>query len=178
MTATATESTNFLWHCEVIALLTTALPYGTSRNSNIAHALRKATSAAIGSKGVRHASRQAREHQAERNAPWSECGLVREHVIPVGFVGERVREALTVLPDGDADAALRRVPSPLAPGLWSRRGLHIAEVVLDWTLLAWITPDEDVQLRKRGLGSRMPTGWDGQNRFARYDACGILHDAI
>jgi hypothetical protein len=174
MTATAAELQNFLWHCEVAALLSAALPATTSTKGHVLNAIRMATYAAVGSKGVRHASYKAREHQASIGLPWDQCGLIREHTIPVSVVCKRVREVLSRLPAGEADATLRNVTSPIAPGLWSPRGLQIAGVVLQGTLMTWLTETEDRRLSAKGLGKRMPPGWkDGHDPFARYAACEI-----
>ncbi|HJW45467.1 MAG TPA: hypothetical protein VJ484_03160 [Lysobacter sp.] len=110
----------------------------------------------MGSNGVRHASNKASERQASIGLPWAQCGLIREHTIPVSIVCKRVREILSRLPAGEADATLRDVTSPIAPGLWSPRALHIADVVLKGTLMAWITEPEDQRLSAKGLGKCMP----------------------
>jgi hypothetical protein len=174
MTATSAELQNFLWHCEVAALLSTSLPPTTSTKAHVLNAIRKATHAAVGSNGVGHASHKARERQASMGLPWHKCGLIREHTIPVSVVCKRVREVLSRLPARHADAMLRNASSSIAPGLWSPTALQIADVVLEGTLMAWITEPEDQRLSANGLGQRMPPGWkDGHDPFARYVACNI-----
>lgn len=173
MTATAAELQNFLWHCEVASLLSYALPDTTSTNAHVLNAIRKATYAAVGNKGVRHASHEARARQALLGLPWNQCGLIREHTIPISVVCKRVREVLLRTPADEA-STLRNATSPIAPGMWSPRALQVAGVVQQLTLMAWITESEDQRLLEQGLGKRMPPGWrDGHDPFARYLACDI-----
>lgn len=179
MTATATELQNFLWHCEVAVLLSLALPASTSTNAHVVNAIRKATYAAVGSKGVRHASARAKQQQAALGLPWSACSLIREHSIPVSVICDRVRDVLSNAP-ADREAATRRtVSSSIAPGLWSPVALQIAEVVMQLTVLAWITEEDDQLLTLNGLAKRMPHGWkNGDDPFARYSACAIEYAEV
>lgn len=55
---------------------------------------------------------------------------------------------------------------------------QIAEVVRESTLPAWVTKGEDAELRKKGLHKSMPKGWDGKDKFARYNDCGIHCESI
>jgi hypothetical protein len=74
--------------------------------------------------------------------------LVHEHVVPKGIVIER----LLNLPHKTADS--------------------VNELMVKYCKGAVITKDEDADLNRLGLRSKMPTGWDGKDVWARY--AGIL----
>lgn len=45
--------------------------------------------------------------------------------------------------------------------------------ILDLCVGAVVTVEEDQALNAAGLRARMPSGWDGQDVFARYRAAGV-----
>jgi hypothetical protein len=49
----------------------------------------------------------------------------------------------------------------------------VGTVLTRHCVIALITSDEDVQLRRHGLQHRMPDGWNGADPLARYAAAGI-----
>jgi len=76
--------------------------------------------------------------------------LVHEHVIPKGIVIER----LLKLPNKTADS--------------------VNELMVKYCKGAVITKDEDARLNSLGLRSKMPTGWDEKDVWARYRYAGIV----
>jgi hypothetical protein len=182
MTATATESRHFTWHCAVAALLM-ELPKNPAISAHVRHAVRMATETAAGKKGVLYASKRARAIKEASGESWGKCGLVKEHVIPVSEVYKRVIQEFALLrakqtandTTGTASTDLRTI---LAKGELSlvredRRVQQLEQMIRKWTLLAWISKDEHELLEKNGLQKCMPTGWDGRDKFARYEDCKI-----
>lgn len=176
MTANPTEANYFRWHCAVAAMLIDALPANAATSAHTRHAIRMATVTAVGEKGVLHASKQAREIKEASGKAWNKCGLVKEHVIPVSLIHERVVEALKRSAVGPDQGGQSFPDNP--------RARQVAKIVEEMTLLAWISKDEEARLRDKtrdagkSLHKRMPTGWDGKEKFARYIACGIEYSKI
>jgi hypothetical protein len=174
MTATPTEAQHFLWHCAVAAMLIDTLPANAATSSHSRNAIRLATVTAVGKNGVLHASKDAKAIKASSGKAWDKSGLVKEHVIPVSLIHERVVEALKRTPAGPGAQSFPDNP----------RARQVAKIVEELTLLAWISKDEEARLRDKtrdagkSLHKRMPTGWDGQEKFARYIACEIEYSAI
>jgi len=75
--------------------------------------------------------------------------LVLEHVVPVSYINELVLNE--------------------AEPTWQK----IREIVIEWALLAVITKREDRRLKDLKLYQRMPSEWDGVDKFARYKLGGI-----
>jgi hypothetical protein len=174
---TRAEASYFLRHCEVAALLLDAFsPLDPATSSHVVRAIRMATLNAAGKNGVSHASTQARKRKEATGKPWHQCGLIKEHAVPVSLIYRRVLDAFSAMGLGDPSlvdlsdlAADEQAFARRNPKAWS-----IAKIVREETVLAWITADEDAELRKRGLQRCMPPGWDeSQSRFARYETCGI-----
>ncbi|ALN88594.1 hypothetical protein LC55x_5348 [Lysobacter capsici] len=122
---------------------------------------------------------------------WDQCGLIKEHVIPVAVITGRVRAELETLRGRDLPApqpsAEDRELFPaevLALFVGHPRAWQVAQLVREWTLKAWITPEEDERLRDRArngcdLSKAMPLGWSSaQSRFARYDQCALRVEPI
>ena len=49
----------------------------------------------------------------------------------------------------------------------------VSAVLDKYHVVAKISENEHLKLKEAGLDSKMPENWDGQNKFARYDAVGI-----
>ncbi|WP_282271962.1 hypothetical protein [Stenotrophomonas sp. PS02298] len=183
------NSDYFYWHCEVAALVLNTLPGNPATKHHVRNALRMATLAATGPKGVGFASERAHQTKALSAKNWDKCGLIREHVIPIGEVYEKVFRSLAFpiihndlgkppgfMPVSEGRIKLRAGQSTLALG--NPRPWQIAQILQQWTLLAYITKEEDQLLRERKLHDRMPAGWDGQDKFSRYSECGIVWKPI
>lgn len=193
MKATPSEATNFFWHCLMAAKVMDELPKNTATKSHAVHAVRMATLCAAGRNGVQYASDAAIKLREAENKPWERCGLIKEHVVPVSLVRERVYDELKATrgqaapnpfqPAGeDADALTSEV---IALFQHHPRAWQVARIISEWTHLAWITKLEnerfDDKARHGGISlrKRMPNGWtEEQGRLARYDACGIVLSRI
>jgi hypothetical protein len=178
MTATWIESEHFLTHCEVAALVIDTLPANAATRAHARHALRMATLNVAGRNGVLYASSKARQIKQATGKDWHQSGLIKEHVVPLSLIHKWVVEELA-----------RPLPADGAAGVTTTivradRARQVANIVREWTLLAWISQDDDARLRDRGLNAgkslhkSMPADWDGQDRFARYSACGIEYAPI
>lgn len=174
----------FHWHCEVAALLLSALPGNAATKHHVRNALRMATLAAAGPNGVRFASVKAQQQQAARGLPWDKCDLIREHVVPIGEMYDQMllslgSPAFTTAPGKEPtliQSTQRRTKLRAGENvhlLSSPRAWQIAAIVRQWSLMAYVTREEDALLRANKLHSRMPEDWDGKDKFARYIACGI-----
>jgi len=187
--ATRSELRNFYWSCHVAALVIKTLPANAMTKSNSRHAVRNATLALVGRNGIRFASAHARQIQAELGRPFEECSLVREHAVPISELHRRVVDVVRQpLTDAEAAAALARMDAEMVrEGLDAAtiaefpRNPHaalVADVVRQWTHIAWVSAEDDRKLKARqgsekSLNQRMPTDWDGVDPFARYRACGL-----
>ena len=170
------------WHCEVAAMVINQLPTNPYTKQHVREAIRHATNSVfVAPRFASRAAKPAIEETSDRK------GLVREHVIPVstiiGKVLERTRPILHIkdgnprfLPIEESvqwrlSKAERNSEKAIAMG--NIRAWEIADLVKKWTVIAWVTKSEDERLRKHKLHNRMPSGWDGENLLARYQACGI-----
>lgn len=151
------------------------------------YAVRKATVCFAGRNGVQYASAAAQAKQAEGGKHWEKSGLVREHIVPVSLIREQVVRELETTRAENAPSSIT-LSDPDRDGLTANavalfeanpRAWQVAKIVRDWTLLAYITREEerlfDDKVRHAGvsLRKRMPIGWCGTDRFARYRSCGI-----
>jgi len=192
MTATPTENTNFFWHCLVAAKLIDELPSNAATSSHSLRAVRMATVCAAGRNGVQFASHAARERQESTAKHWDQCGLIKEHVVPVSLIHALVQGALKSTRAVDP-AKAAGIPDEDLGGLTAGvvdlfrkhpRAWLVAKIVQDWTLLAWITESENERFddkTRHGMSLRksMPQGWtEDQDRFARYNACEIAVSKI
>lgn len=185
MTRSSSESTNLFWHCFIIAKLHDEVPEGAARNSNIQHAIRKATECAVGANGVQYASEAALE-VLDRGPRNDLERLIKEHVVPVSVIATLVREVL----DGEESCLESRQGRELTSMSFptsveslfreNPRAWGVAQVVADWSIMAWITKAEnnrfsDKELHAGGsIAKCMPAGWSrAQSKFARYEKCEI-----
>lgn len=188
MPAKPSEITNFFWHCWVAAKLLDEPQDSTVIRSHILNAVRKATDCWAGRNGVQYASDDARALKHRLGLPWEQCGLRKEHVIPVGvvkkFVYEELQRPIAVNGAMDRLALSDHEMTGLTPDVvelfhQNPRAWSVARVIRDWTLHAWITIKEDQRFddkARHGLSirSRMPQGWTpDQDRFKRYLDCDI-----
>jgi len=144
------DSKGFLSHCEVAALIIANLPINPHTKHHIRGAIREASLKVTNNKGrgttASYISVSARETIDGLATP---DGLVLEHVVPVSLINEKVLS------------------------LEKPTKFQVAEVVYEWTVLATVTREQHQLLRARGLNDRMPSGWDGVDKFARYKTCSI-----
>lgn len=193
-TARPAEALNFFWHCRVAVKLIDELQDTTVTKAHALHAVRMATLCAAGRNGVQYASEGARMIKGDQTKHWEKFGLVKEHAIPVRLVRTLVLNDLRATSDG-AQAAVPLVlseqdmqgltPKVIALFRQHPRAWQAARIIREWTLLAWITKDEDARFDDKArhggisLRDRMPTGWThDQDRFARYNSCGIVVSPI
>jgi len=54
---------------------------------------------------------------------------------------------------------------------------EIREILSTFCLAIVVTKEEDARLNRMGLRSKMPDDWDCKDRWARYKAAGIMHEA-
>lgn len=184
MKYTKTEANYFYWHCKTAALLIEQLEQKNAATcSHIQRAVRMATETAVGKGGVQYASLSAHRQKPDSKKHWSGLGLTREHVVPVSVIANKVmhahesgtKYAWADLVDGltqedlqnwnvvDSDHFLCQ-PAPFSA--------VIATIVRKWAVLAWITRDEDRELKKKGLTKSMPRDCEN-DELARYKACKI-----
>jgi len=86
-----------------------------------------------------------------------DCKFKREHVVPVKVVMNK----LLHWPDTTISAANVN---------------KLEQFLLDQLLVVHITPEEDACLNRAGFQQKMPSDWDGVDRFARYKAAGIYEN--
>lgn len=164
------------------------LPQNTVTRSYFLRGVRMATLCAAGKHGVQFASDGARARRAASGLHWDKCGLVKEHVVPVSVICALVRQELGVKDEGVRIAeslALLEEAADLSPKVvalfqGNPRAWQIASLIRAWTLLAWITAEEDRKFDEKdslggiSLRQRMPKEWNADaDRLARYHACGI-----
>lgn len=185
------ELRNFFWHCHVAAKLIDELPVNPATRAHVGHAIRKATVCWDGRDGVGFASTAALKEQRVAGVHWDRCGLIREHVIPVAVVTRLLRTALEATRGCEspslqlsADDHAGFPSDVIAQFKDNPRAWQVARLVRQWTLQAWITPNDEERLRdhdKNGcnLTQSMPPYWTPeQSRFARYDHCGLRLEPI
>ena len=194
MTARPTETTNFFWHCLVAAKLIDEIPNKTAAKSHSLRAVRMATVCAAGKNGVQYASDDARKRREDIGKHWEQCGLVKEHVVPVSLIYALVHSKLTAT-CGTADTTTPHVlsdqvtqgltPEVIALFQQHPRAWLVGRIVREWTLLAWITELENKRFDDKSLHGgisirkRMPKGWtEEQDRFTRYADCDIALSRI
>ena len=97
--------------------------------------------------------RFAQEPETKRGK-WSQhrqASLTYEHAVPLGILHELLFDA--------------------------REDISMLDPVLDkFFQTTWVTEAENRQIDSVGLRSKMPADWDGFDRFARYEAAGIVFD--
>lgn len=181
------EIEQFFWNCQVAAKLVDEVPANTATRACVLYAVRKASVCFAGRNGVQYASAAASEKQAADGKRWDKSGLVREHIVPVSLIRQRVVQELESTRGNAAPGPVvlseedRAGLTPDAIKLFEAhpRAWQVARIVREWTLLAYITREEerafDDKSRHSGvsLRKRMPIGWCGTDRFARYRSCGI-----
>jgi len=94
--------------------------------------------------GCKHWSEAAWAIQGQQNM------LVHEHIIPKSIVIQR----------------LLRLPTATTSS--------VNQLLTSYCKGAVITRDEDARLNSHGLRSKMPTGWDEKDAWARYKHAGIV----
>lgn len=187
---TAAELANFYWSCAVATQLIEQLPHIEATNSVSRFAVRHATDALTGKKGVPFASVAASKECEANGGRWEGCGLRKEHAIPVSHIhGELVKAISAPLSAETLAEAKRRLDVEMAAapikldalaGFPSNPRIAITvEIVRALTAIAWLTKKEDGLLKARlsdgsdSLNQRMPPGWDGKDLLARYRYCNI-----
>jgi hypothetical protein len=169
------------WHCEVAAMVLNQLPMNPCTKQHVRESIRYATLSAHGS--PRFVSHEAKPTFDEGKMD----SLVREHVVPVSIVIGKVLERARPFIDFE-DGSHRFMPaekhsqwrlartesgSERVFSLGNLRAWEIAEIVKQWSVLAWVTKSEDQRLRDARLHSSMPSDWNGTDLFSRYEKCGI-----
>lgn len=187
------EIEKFFWYCHVAAKIIDEVDQNAATKACALYAVRMATICYAGKNGVQFASAAATAKKALSGKHWQHSGLVKEHVIPVSMIRERVVSELDatrgdtlpaplILSDEDLNGLSPAVVALLQehPRAWLVGG-----IVRELTILAWITPEEERQFddkAKHGgisLRKRMPIGWaTDQDRLARYTSCGIVLSKI
>ena len=180
------EDEQFYWNCHVAAKIIDDVEFNTATRACALYAVRKASICYAGKNGVRYATPAAAKKRADTGRPWHKAGLVKEHVVPVSMIRERVVDQLAasrkdwgeavVFGDDDAEGLSVRTTTLFRndPRAW-----QVGRIVRDLTVLAWVTPEDerlfDDKARHGGISlrKRMPMGWDGVDYKARYSACGI-----
>ena len=106
-------------------------------------------------KGHAHWSREALEilSAAENNLSIARASLSHEHVVPVKAVIEKL-------------VSLGESATPEA----------CAAVVLNYSLVAIITRQENDRLRQSDIANKLPEGWEQHDIWARYKAAGLDTD--
>lgn len=175
MHATPTEITNFFWHCQVAARMTDEFEDTTVTKSYRLRAVRMATDCWAGRNGVQYASDKARAQRDSRGKPWEQCGLIKEHVIPVGVVRRLVHKELrdTIVSAGTVEPLIlsgleTQGLTPKVVDLFQKhpRAWMVARIIRNGTLHAWITEKEDEKFDDKALHDgisirqRMPKGWN------------------
>ncbi|HFL2038784.1 TPA: hypothetical protein ACXIGC_000146 [Stenotrophomonas maltophilia] len=187
---TPAELANFYWYCAAAAQLIEQLPGNAATRSVSRHAVRNATNALTGNKGVPYASVAARKVCMANGGSWERCGLRREHAIPVGHIHRELVAAIWA-PRSDLALAEARgrldeemAATPVKSGAFAGfpsnpRIAIVVDIIRASTALAWLTEEEDDLLKARlgdgswSLNQRMPPGWDGKDPLARYRFCKI-----
>jgi len=188
MSATKAEGTNFFWHCLMAAKVLDEMPQNTVTRSYVLRAVRMASVCVRGRRGVQFASAGATAERVNRGLDWDRLGLIKEHVVPVSVICKLVRQELGrphPIPGTEdslcATGSARNLTAAESDLFREHpRAEQVARIVNAWTLLAWITPEEDRQFDDKArhggmsLRSRMPSSWTvNSDKLARYQACGI-----
>lgn len=169
------------WHCEIAAMVLNQFPINPFTKQHVREAIRYATNSV--NVKPRYASQEAIE-LIKTNCK-KDC--IKEHAIPVslviGKVMDRARPILLfkegkhdfLRPDQSSQWRFAKTTSESerAFAMGNIRAWEIADLIKEWSVTAWVTKSEDERLRKHKLHNRMPSGWDGENLLARYQACGI-----
>ena len=180
------EDEQFYWNCHVAAKIIDDVESNTATRACALYAVRKASICYAGKNGVRYATPAAVKKQADTGRSWHKAGLVKEHVVPVSMIRERVVDQLAAAKKDRAEAVI--LGDDDAEGLSVRtttlfrndpRAWQVGRIVRDLTVLAWVTREDerlfDDKARHGGISlrKRMPLGWNGVDYKARYSACGI-----
>jgi hypothetical protein len=190
MAATLKEFKLFYWYCHVATQIIAALPSNEATRAVSLHAVRMATLNFAGKNGILVASADARRTKEESGRPWSRCGLVREHAVPISVIHQRVvMEVHKPMTDIEmADSATQLEADMLVHGMDQQainefphnpRAWSVVKVVRELTHLCWVSTKDDGCLRSRSvdggksLHKSMPKDWDGIEPFARYRKCEI-----
>ena len=190
MTATASESLNFYWHCQTAELLIRHfLPHSSAAiSSNIHHALRMATLCAAGKNGVHHATEKALALKISSGRDWHQLGLIREHAVPVSLIQDevlRVAKQYLLCEKSRKSWAGSEVAPRLHQHDHENWGLPanlsriaplsaaVAAVIRTRTVLVWTTKEEDSLLNDSGVKKMMPAGKKMEDSLARYEHCKI-----
>ena len=182
LTYTDREAHHFYWHCCTTAILLDNLPQNTATQAHVNNAVRMATLNAKGKNGISLASASASALLAERQGKKTE-GLIREHVVPVSVIVAQVkvawssgakrtwRELIPHLKPHDLDN-WAVVDTDLFLDSAPPFSAVVAALVRENTVLAWVTPEDNVRLSERGLRKSMPKHLPF-SPHARYEACEI-----
>lgn len=177
----------FFHYCNVAAKIIDELPRNTTTRACALFAIRRASNCYAGKNGIRFVSAGALARHKEVGAPWHQLGLIKEHVVPVSLMRKKTTAALQALssdagtapPPFTEEAAPELPPNVAALFQQHPRAWQVGRIVRDWTILAWITGEENARFNDKpkydgiSLIKRMPLDWDGKDPFARYTAAGI-----
>lgn len=180
---TTTEANYFYWHCRTAALIIEQLEHNTATLSHAQRAIRLASETARGKNGVQYASRAANALKPSSRAHWSGLGLIKEHVVPVSVLAKRIMQAhgsgenytWRDLIEWLTQEDLRNWQVEESDYLQEQRAPFsavVAAIVRRYTVLAWITREEDKALKARGLTKTLSTVHES-DELGRYKECGI-----
>lgn len=137
-------------HCKAAALILNKMEINPHTKFIIRTAIREASLKVTSRRGV---GKQKASHMSAAAVKRMEQGLkddlFLEHVFPVSKINEMVLG----------------LPRPTWQG--------IKDIVVEWSVLAVITKEENNRLKELGLSKSMPAGWDGKDKYARYIVAGI-----
>ncbi|HIG58332.1 MAG TPA: hypothetical protein EYQ21_02875 [Flavobacteriales bacterium] len=144
------DSFGFYDHCDVARLLLTSKDLTSHLKHHIRGAVREATNKVTDLKGSgKNIASSISKDAYERILSGITTDLVLEHGVPVSYMNKLVLELTDVTTE------------------------NIAYIIAKWTTTSVITKEEDKRLNELKLYKTMPEDWDGENKFARYEAAGI-----
>jgi hypothetical protein len=137
-------------HCKVAALILKDMEINPHTKHHIRSALREASLKVTPNKGT---NKDKATLMSEKSLKQMKTGdkkeLYLEHIVPVSVINECVLK--------------------LNNPTWKQ----ISEIIIEWTILAIITKDENKVLRDQKLSKTMPHTWDGVDKLARYKCAKI-----
>jgi len=141
----------FWEHCKVTELILNEMEVNPHTKHHIRASIREATKKVSKIKGCAKSRAEYMSIDSLNKLKEGAVeGFVLEHGVPVSILYKMIID------------------------LEDRTAANIADLIYSWTVLSVVTIPEHERLRELGLTKSMPENWDGNDKFARYNAAGIV----